>query len=685
MTEPEQLVVVCQEAEGIKQPEGVAMPTDCQPPKQPMNLECGVTVPEGSSEVARVCLPSPNDGNDRDNQGPPTKRRRLNLSEKVKALNMMEDGMSLQEVADQFGASRRAMMRMRQEAGAIRALQQAGAKGTMKSRKQGNSAKYIVLENKVAEILEISRRNNISLTYDHVRTCALRVREELLKKPTGTPEEIKDLHDFHCTDFWVKGFARRKNIKLVSKAFQIAIQPPTDPVSKECHSLRITLQKFDPDCIFHVQETTLFHKILPRRGYLTSASPSTNQMKVLPGDMAINDRLTLLVCTNATGTCKVPICLVGAEKRPKCFRLQSSPLPYLTHQNAWFDRTTFKQWFNEVFLPVARKHSWRNTALLVDNCLHDHVAEDYRGQVSIIPLPQDFKQKEYPMGCAVIPVLKQKYRYELLNRVIELLPAREEIQGFSSRKAQVFRGLDDGEDPNILDTAEMLHLIWEKTSEQSIARSWIGAAVLPDACVAFLASKNGKSQAFDQKELLLESCESDQRETINSIDEKFRTRNFRAREVTSADVGNLLTTFCLVGEKEFEAWLALEDRPDIKSALVREAQEKLLSPTALNFTNGAHTNDEMSCTNPAQVTHNYDPEQSLPSLAAVAELFAPIEELISACDTGEVATHIRQAKRLLFAAKAKELRYGGHRLSQGSGITTSDQPPSSFLGVTHRI
>lgn len=51
--------------------------------------------------------------------------------------------------------------------------------------------------------------------------------------------------------------------------------------------------------------------------------------------MKAKDRLTAILCTNATGTCKI----VGSSKKPRCFRRNPVCVPYFSLPNAWSDST----------------------------------------------------------------------------------------------------------------------------------------------------------------------------------------------------------------------------------------------------------------------------------------------------------------------------------------------------------
>ena len=69
----------------------------------------------------------------------------------------------------------------------------------------------------------------------------------------------------------------------------------------------------------------------------------------------VKDRVTLITCTNATGTHKIPLAMIGKAAKPRCFRVRQSPIPYNNQSNAWNDSKLTKWWFRDVFISQIRK------------------------------------------------------------------------------------------------------------------------------------------------------------------------------------------------------------------------------------------------------------------------------------------------------------------------------------------
>ncbi|GIY54167.1 tigger transposable element-derived protein 1 [Caerostris darwini] len=63
--------------------------------------------------------------------------------------------------------------------------------------------------------------------------------------------------------------------------------------------------------VFNCDETGLFWKKMPNRTYITA------EEKMMPGHKPMKDRLTLALCANASGDCKIKPLLVYHSKTPE--------------------------------------------------------------------------------------------------------------------------------------------------------------------------------------------------------------------------------------------------------------------------------------------------------------------------------------------------------------------------------
>lgn len=65
--------------------------------------------------------------------------------------------------------------------------------------------------------------------------------------------------------------------------------------------------------------------------------------------MKAKDRVNVILCINATGTCKITPVMIGKAKKPRCFRLNPPQVPHYSQKSAWNDSVVFNKWWTEVF------------------------------------------------------------------------------------------------------------------------------------------------------------------------------------------------------------------------------------------------------------------------------------------------------------------------------------------------
>ena len=134
-------------------------------------------------------------------------------------------------------------------------------------------------------------------------------------------------------------------------------------------------------------DAPLFYRAMPTRTYeYVSADNHIDRGQMGRGTKALRakDRLTLVLCCNATGSSKVRPLLIGTAANPHCFREEACPIPYVGQKNAWMDRVVFRHWWNKVFAPYVRSSTREPVALIMDGCSgHDGTIVDDTDQITI--------------------------------------------------------------------------------------------------------------------------------------------------------------------------------------------------------------------------------------------------------------------------------------------------------------
>ena len=115
---------------------------------------------------------------------------------------------------------------------------------------------------------------------------------------------------------------------------------------------------------------------LPNRTFITE------EEKALLGRKPMKDRLTLLMCGNASGDFKVKPLLIYQSDDPRVFKwnnVMKSKFPVMWRANAkaWVTRNFFTEWMHQVFAPSVKKYLQENglplkCLLLLDNAPAHH-------------------------------------------------------------------------------------------------------------------------------------------------------------------------------------------------------------------------------------------------------------------------------------------------------------------------
>jgi len=249
----------------------------------------------------------PNKGSDSSK----VKRKNTNIIIDVKKeiIAKHENGVRVSDLATQFGMAKSTICTILKNRETIKKADVArGVTVIMKQKSQ-------TIE-EVEKLLLIWINGNMLAgnTVCEVMICekAKRLHEDLVKKHPGTSG---DADVFKASRGWFEKFKKRSGIHCVvrhgdatsanQKAAEGFVQDFSD---------YIKANGFIPQQVFNCDETGLFWEKMPRRTYITE------EEKTLPGHKPMKDRLTLLLCGNASGDFKIKPSLVYHSENPRVFK-----------------------------------------------------------------------------------------------------------------------------------------------------------------------------------------------------------------------------------------------------------------------------------------------------------------------------------------------------------------------------
>ncbi|XP_051909559.1 tigger transposable element-derived protein 1-like [Hippocampus zosterae] len=277
--------------------------------------------------------------------------------------------------------------------------------------------------------------------------------------------------DFKASRGWFENFKKRSGIHYVVRKRQ-TLRADKEGAKKFVEEFQsfVGCEGFLPQQVFNCDETGLFWKKMPKRTYIT------REEKSLRGHKPMKDRLTLLLCANATGDCKVKPLLVYHSETPRAFKknnVQKNKLSVMWRANpkALVSRQFFSEWFKEVFAPsVAEYLTEKNLplkALLVLDAALVHpmgLGEDWRSDHDFITvkfLPPNTTALLQPMDQQLISNFKKLYTKALFQRCFEVtMETNLTLREFWKDHF------------NILHCLTILEKAWEQVTRRTVQLSW---------------------------------------------------------------------------------------------------------------------------------------------------------------------------------------------------------------------
>lgn len=471
------------------------------------------------------------------------KKNILTLENKLKVLKELDSGLSERSIAAAFGISRSQVNRIRNRKLEIETCNKENLFRPV-AKVLVSKAQYPEIDKSVYEWVREMRNPTLRLKPLPLSRLHIQAR--------ATHEaKIRGITNFEASNGWFRGWRFRMGVgpslRLWGEAGDVN-KAEIEPIMQE---LRLKLERYNPANIFNADETGLYFRALPARTYIVDED---EDRRTLRGSKSLTakDRVTLLLCVNAPGTCKIEPLLVGSAKNPHCFRDMPSPVPYASQSNSWVDRVVYKHWWYEIFLPAVRKWTNEPAALLVDNCSgHDPSCVDPLGQVSIFYFPPNVTSVYQPLDQGIIAAFKTNYKREMITKLVEAYAQGENIQEEARNAKRGRKGLRYGCSATLLDAGNIVKMCWDSMLPSSIAGCWRHSNCLPH-----LPDEYGGSSSTHKKKHTLEIFE-----TFSSL---VQSGNLKAAglEVIEEIVQDSKTK-SKQGLNDIERWLNLETEPDM--------------------------------------------------------------------------------------------------------------------------
>ena len=190
--------------------------------------------------------------------------------------------------------------------------------------KKNRKAKHPLLEKTLYEWVLI-RENMMTLTDGVLIEMAKKLKDKM---------EIKG--DTNFSNGWVQRFKSRYNISYRIKEGEGG-SADIDTVNTQLPKLKKEIEKYDLNDVFNFDECALFHRLEPDKTLAT---------KRLSGRKKNKERVTIGLCSNATGTDKLNPIVIGKCKNPRCFKnknIKNFGISYTYNGTAWMTAAIFRK------------------------------------------------------------------------------------------------------------------------------------------------------------------------------------------------------------------------------------------------------------------------------------------------------------------------------------------------------
>lgn len=274
-------------------------------------------------------------------------------------------------------------------------------------------------DKQIGEPLELG--DAVYLWYNQMKNQINTVtKEEIRSKALVFNEKLFGSSQFN-SQIWIENWKNKYNVDL--STFESS--PNDTQLVTECNEIimkYVEEKNLSHDQIFHCNVTTLNYLSLPIKSLIYQME------RDVPYFRKNIDRLTILICVNASGSLKIPLMIIGQFPSPRTSRgevLNSLPVYYKYRKYSLLDSNLFQEWFDDVFVPKV-EHFLKSKGLPVKAILtidnqfpHPDIEKLQHGDIVTMFLPQDVNPIIQSVTKHVVDNLKEFYRQGFISNIIE--------------------------------------------------------------------------------------------------------------------------------------------------------------------------------------------------------------------------------------------------------------------------
>ncbi|XP_028649015.2 jerky protein homolog-like [Erpetoichthys calabaricus] len=377
------------------------------------------------------------------------KHKSCTLKEKLEVLKRLHKGESATQLSKEFGVGKATISDWKKNRGKIEQFCTTTSEKTIEKRSKTTVSSYEKLDEALFLWFTQARQKGIPITGPLIQEKALQLNKLM-------DSDVSFTASCGFLDRWKKRHGIRQLTITGEK-----LSADNEAAVEYLEEFKCIISSYSPQQVYNADETGLNFKALPTK------SLASQEERSAPGFKMDKQRLTVLACSNASATNKLPLMVIGKSAKPRCFKnmnMNSLPVFYRNQKKAWLDRALFKKWFDKQFVPKVKAFNKENglpprALLLIDNApSHPEEMQLVCDDIKAIFLPPNVTSILQPMDQGVLQALKQNYRKMLLHSLLE---DNEELTI-----------LDKLMKMNIKDVIYWVAEAWENTCKESLQKSW---------------------------------------------------------------------------------------------------------------------------------------------------------------------------------------------------------------------
>lgn len=352
----------------------------------------------------------------------PLKRHFISLETKIKILDRLQNGEKVTCIARNLNLNEATIRTIQKSEQKIRASVVSGCSisSNMVSRPR---APIIEKMEKALNIwIDDCSKKRIQLDTNIIIQKSVRIYNYL--KENG---ESAVNPDFVGSKGWFDRFKKRfslQNLKVQGESAS-ADKETAKVYPLELQNI-IELGGYSRHQVFNADETGHWWKKMPKRTFIS------RDEKVAPGFKVSKDRVTLLMCSNASGDYMMKPMLVYKSINPRVMKhvcKSKLPIYWTANRKAWVTTETFKMWFFKCFVPSVEKYLKQKNQdfkvlLILDNA-PSHPKDLYHSNVKIIFLPPNTTALLQPLDQGIIATFKAIYIRKSLEWILNKIESED--------------------------------------------------------------------------------------------------------------------------------------------------------------------------------------------------------------------------------------------------------------------